>query len=312
MKKYLFLAVLLQLLGFSLHAQLSQDKWWEKLHKWDGITPWESYMQLSAKYMGPNGLPVPEINKGCLSEYSYLELGGAIHNGVGDNTENGFFNVMYKAGERAAFNVYMVPYEEYDMDTFTSRHVRNTRDYDGSGHSVGDVYLTAFFQALKENHTLPDVLLSFGIRTASGNNLEAARFIDAPGFYFGISTGKTIKFKSDFFKSVRPYFLIGDYIWQTYHLHNKQDEGLWYGCGISFNTHYFIIDDNVSGYTGYFRNGDMPKVNKISFTTSFDAFINVRILYQYGIRDYDYRSTMFSTIIDLNRVISHRSKQINS
>ena len=41
-------------------------------------------------------------------------------------------------------------YEEYDMDTLTSRHIRNTRDYDGSGHSVGDVYLTGYFQVIKE------------------------------------------------------------------------------------------------------------------------------------------------------------------
>jgi len=307
MKKNLFIALFL-LFGFSLHAQLSQDKWWEKLHQWDGVTPWQSFMQLSAKYMGPNGMPVPEINKGAIPDYSYLELGGAIHNSIGDHTENGFFNLLYKAGDRAAFNVYFVPYEEYDMDTLTSRHTRNTRDYDGSGHSVGDVYLTAYWQVLKEKYFLPDVLLNFGIKTASGNNLEAARFTDAPGYYFSISTGKTIMFKSAFFKSIRPYLLCGDYIWQTYEVNHKQDEGLWYGLGISLNTRYFILDDNISGYSGYFRDGDMPQVNKISFTSAFDAFVNIRLLYQYGIRDYNYRSTMFSAIVNLNRVKSSISK----
>ncbi len=302
MKRYLCVGMLLLFSGAISYAQASKDKWWEVLHNWDGVTPWQNYMQLSAKYMGPNGMPVPEINNGKIAAYSSFEIGGAIHNGIGDHTENGFFNVFLRAGERAAFNVYLVPYEEYDMDTFTSRHTRNTRDFDGSGTSVGDVYLTAFFQIFKEKQVRPDLLLTFGIKTASGSNLEAARFTDAPGYYFSLSTGKTIKFKSVFFKSVRPYLLGGAYMWQTYRSDYKQDDAPWYGYGLTANFKNFSIDDNVSGYSGYLKNGDKPMVNKLSATSTFDAFINVRVLYQYGMRDYDYKSFMLSALLNLNKI----------
>ncbi len=299
---FTFFLVLSLVVNAKAQPPVSPDKWWEIQHNWDGITPWEKYMQLSAKYMGPNGMPVPEMNKAMVPENTTLELGFASHYGEGDRTKNAFFNTLIKFGDRAALGVYFVPYETYKMDTITSRYTRNTRDFDGEGTAVGDVYINSYFQILKEKKARPDLMLNVGIKTASGGNLEAARYTDAPGYYFSLSCGKTFMFNKTYFKSLRPYVLGGGYMWQTYRSDYKQDDAILYGIGLTLEGKHIIVDDNLSGYTGYIKNGDQPIVNKTSVTSNFNTFVNARVLFQYGIRDYDYKSIMLSTIFNLNKL----------
>ncbi|MBS1779908.1 MAG: hypothetical protein JST70_11325 [Bacteroidetes bacterium] len=311
MHKRLLLAALL-ICAFQGHSQaVSKDKWWEVLHNWNGYTPWAEYMQLTAKYMGPNGAPVPEMNKGMIPQYSFFEAGYASHYSTGDHTQNAFMNGTIKVGNRAAINMYFVPWEHYEMDTITSRYVRNTRDFDGKGHAVGDVYVNAYFEILKEKKHRPSLMLCAGTKTASGDNLEAARYMDAPGYYFSLSTGKTVQFPHLYFKNVRFYALAGFYSWQTYREDYRQDDAPLYGAGLELSGKHLILDDNISGYTGYFKTGDQPIVNKLSVTSKMKTIINFKVLYQYGLRDWDYASIMVSSIIDFSKVkIKTRKREI--
>ncbi|MBS1772151.1 MAG: hypothetical protein JST82_04780 [Bacteroidetes bacterium] len=291
------------LIGFQSFAQnQSPDKWWEDKHHWNGITPWINFMELSSKYMGPNGMPVPDINNGVIPEHSFFEAGVAAHTSDGDKTVNGFLNAIFKAGDRAALGLYFVPYELYNMDTNTSRNIRNTRDYDGKGNATGDVYINGHFQIIKNKAKWPDILLSFGVKTASGGNLEAARYTDAPGYYFGLSFGKTYKLNNSFIKSLRWYIQAGAYMWQTYRADYRQDDSPWFGGGLTASTKGLVIDEQVSGYNGYILNGDQPIINKFSVKTNWNRLFNWKLLLQYGIRDYDYKSVMFSTIMDLSKI----------
>ncbi|MEZ5016154.1 MAG: hypothetical protein R2800_03825 [Flavipsychrobacter sp.] len=305
----------LAILLFLTNISEAQDyTWWNTKHNWDGKTPWQNYMTLSAKYTGPNALPVPEITTGKLPKSSFLEVGIAGHISGGDQTVNGVLNTIIKAGKKAALGIYFVPYEVYNMDTNTSRNIRNTRDYDGQGNSVGDVYISGYYQILTHQKYRPDILLTFGVKTASGNNLEAARFTDAPGYYFNLSIGRTIPFKALNFTSIRHYIMAGMYVWQTYSSQYKQDDAVLYGAGIELTHPHFIIEEQVGGYFGYINNGDRPVVSRLSIRSNRDKLINYKLLYQQGFVDAPYTTLVISTTINLDRIKQSliKDKEFNS
>lgn len=251
--------------------------------------------------MGPNALPVPEITNGSITPYSFLETGLTGHIGKGDKTGNIVLNSIIRAGNKAALGLYFVPYEIYNMDTNTSRNVRNTRDYDGKGSSVGDVYIKGYFQIIENKTKLPDLMLTFGVRTASGNNLEAARFIDAPGYFFHLSAGKTKPIKNSKFQSFRYYCMAGMYAWQTYSDKYKQDDALVYGIGGTLTHKHFILDEQIGGYFGYLNDGDRPLVNRFSISSARDKTVNIKLLFQYGFADANYKSIIISSIFNLEK-----------
>lgn len=299
MRYILFLLVLVS----TGHLSCAQDyTWWNNKHNWDGITPWQNYMTLSSKYTGPNCLPVPEITKGILPKHSFLEVGIAGHKSTGDQTVNGVLNTIIKAGEKAALGIYFVPYEVYDMDTNTSRNIRNTRDYDGQGNSIGDVYISGYYQVLKHHRYIPDILLTFGVKTASGNNLEAARFTDAPGYFFNLSIGRTIPVKLLGFKTIRHYVMAGMYVWQTYSSKYKQDDAVHYGAGIELTHQHFIVEEQIGGYFGYIDNGDRPFVSRLSIRSNTNSLFNFKLLYQQGFADAPYTSLVVSTMMNLDKI----------
>jgi hypothetical protein len=267
-------------------------------------------MQLSSKYMGPNAIPVPEITNGIIPQHSFFEAGIAGHISDGDNTGNVVLNSIIKAGDKAALGLYFVPYEVYNMDTNTSRNIRNTRDYDGKGTAVGDVYITGYYQILrlKPDKKGVDILLTFGIRTASGNNLQAARYTDCPGYYFHLSAGRTIPFAGSFFHSIRHYIMTGGYMWQTYRIDYHQDDAFLWGVGLTLENKHIIIDEQIGGYFGYINNGDRPIVNRLSATTNRDKIFNYKLLFQYGFADAPYKSLVLSSVVNLEKMFSKRKK----
>jgi hypothetical protein len=294
----------------SLQSYGEDFMWWNNKHHWDQISSWESYMQLSSKYMGPNGMPVPEITNGSITKYSFFEEGLAGHLSDGDKTGNIVLNSIVKAGSKAALGLYFVPYEVYNMDTNTSRNIRNTRDYDGKGNAIGDVYISGYYQILKQKESGKglDMLLTFAVRTASGNNVQAARFTDCPGYYFHLSFGKTVAYSGSYFKAIRPYVMLGGYMWQTYRSDYHQDDSFLWGVGITMENKYYIIDEQLGGYVGYFKNGDRPVVNRLSIRTNRDKLFNYKALFQYGIADMPYKSLVLSSLINLEKMFSKHKK----
>jgi hypothetical protein len=285
--------------------------WWNTKHNWDQISSWESYMQLSSKYMGPNGIPVPEITNGTLPKNSFFEGGVAGHLSDGDKTGNIVLNSIIKAGDKAALGLYFVPYEIYNMDTNTSRNIRSTRDYDGKGTAVGDVYISGYYQILKAKPDKKgiDLLLTFGVRTASGNNVQAARYTDCPGYYFHLSAGRSIPFPGSFFHSIRHYIMTGGYMWQTYKSDYHQDDAFLWGVGLTLENKYITIDEQLGGYFGYIDNGDRPLVSRLSVTTNRDKLFNYKLLFQYGFIDAPYKSLVLSSLINFDKVFVKRKKK---
>lgn len=244
-------------------------------------------MILSPGYMGPNALPVPEINNGKIYPESYVEMGGDGHYSPGDRTVNLYSRLHYVIPSKAyAFQAYIVPIEYFEMDTIT-RDERFARDSTGKGIAGGDFYFTSLVQILKDRKNWPDILMNLSFKTASGTNLSDARYTDGMGFYFSFSFGKTYKTKGKI--SIRPYLLTGFFAWQTNRTDNRQDDAPLYSGGIDINWGKFVITNSIGGYSGYLDIKDRPMVYR--FKTLYQRKDwNFVFQFQQGLRDFDYSS----------------------
>ncbi len=239
--------------------------------------------------MGPNALPVPEIFDGRLPGNSTFEFSWENHFSSGDNTGNIYTELFLPLfSERAGVRLSMVPFEYYQMDTLT-RDLRRARDFDARGVSVGDVYVGTYVQLVRDHQSLPDVLLSATIKTASGGNLQAARFTNSPGYFFDISTGKKLTL-GGFVEAVRPYGVAGYYVWQTYRDDYFQNDAFIYGLGCVLTFGNYSLDNYLGGYSGYIGEGDKPLVYRLTLQTKCNSHINFILRFQQGIRDFGYTS----------------------
>lgn len=291
---------------FSLFSFLcySQDySWWEEKHNYDGVRPWSSYMIFSSGYMGPNALPVPDSKDGLLPSYPHLEIAYENHFSEGDFTRDLFTELYFPLfSKRAGLNVSYVPVEHYEMDS-TTRDLRRARDYDGTGISAGDFYVSTYIQFLKDMDKLPDVLVTVNIKTASGTNLEAARNTDAPGYFFDCSMGKDFKFENGILKSIRPHGMLGFYAWQTNRGDFFQNDAVVYGAGLNFHFSKFELNNSIDGYSGYINNGDKPVVFRSTFKSKFKSVLNCKIMFQHGIRDFPYNTVRAGFELDFNKIV---------
>jgi hypothetical protein len=279
----------------SLHAQTSYT-WWDQIHHWDGHTPWLSYLKFSPEFQGPNSLPVPEIVNGKVESIGTVEIGAVGHFSNGDNTQNLFTKIYYPVVPRLiAIEGYVVPLEHFKMDTAT-RDIRAARIKSGEGTAGGDIYFGTVIQLVRDKK-FPDVTFRMTCRTASGTNVSAARYTDAPGYFFDLSMGKDLKTKS-FFNIIRPFGMIGFYSYQTNNADFRQDDAFLYGAGSDFSSEKITLTAAMGGYFGYINNHDRPIVARLNFLKHGKNF-NYGIYLQAGLNDYPYKSVKLSMIYKL-------------
>jgi len=292
--KQLRLIIVFLFLGLQLSAQ--DYTWWNELHNWDGVTSWRNYINYSAEYMGPNALPVPEILDGKVPDAASLKLGGEYHFMEGDQTANFFssINLPFVKG-RAALNVEYRPVEFYKTDTLI-RDLRVARDRDTRGNSFGDFYIRSLFQLTRDHDFLPDIMLSVGLKTASGTNLGNARHSDAPGYYLDASIGKTWNTGGRIIRSWRPYMDAGFYSYQTNNSELPQNDAFLFGAGWNMQTEKLSIDNQIASYIGYFGTGDQPVVYRFILDRKGDSWLQYRLQAQFGIHDVPYTSIRISAI----------------
>ncbi|HNW97891.1 MAG TPA: hypothetical protein PKK00_05720 [Bacteroidales bacterium] len=286
MKKY-FAFVIFIFCMTNIHAQENYD-WWVNIHHWDGITPWYQYLNFSPKYFGPNALPVPEIQKGVTGDKAIVELAADGHFSKGDKTQNAFTMLYYPIVPKiVAIEGYVVPLEHFKIDTIT-RDERASRDRDGEGTAGGDIYFGTIVQLVR-NKKIPDMALRISLRTASGTNVSAARYTDAPGYFFDLSFGKEKNNKKFLMNKLRWYAMIGFYSWQTNRGDYRQDDSFLYGAGLDLNFLKYIISCNAGGYFGYINNDDRPVVARLQLSRKTgNHFLGIN--FQKGLNDYPYNS----------------------
>ncbi len=256
--------------------------------------------------MGPNALPVPDITNGWTGRHSFVEAGGDVYFSPGDKTQDFLTRFYYVFPENlVAFEVFFIPYEHYRM-TPETRDERMARGLSGEGSTTGDVNIATHIQLLSKRSRLPDVLFSANFKTASGGNFSDARYTDAMGYHFALSAGKNFFSDEAGQKTLRPYFMVGFYAWQTYRTDNFQNDAFLFGAGLDLQTENWLINGQFGGYSGYHGNGDKPMVIRMTSERKFRRFI-LKFRLQQDIRDMDYTSVSLS-LKYLMRVPGHKSQ----
>ncbi len=278
---------------------VAQDpfEWWNNKHNWDGITHWTRYMTISPKFMGPNALPVPEMNKGIVSNEFSFEIRGDAHWGIGDKTQN-IYSRLYVplAKDRVGVELFYVPFEWYKL-TAATRDLRKARELEAQGFAAGDVYFGTTIQAIREKnkHNLPSLVLGLYGKTASGTDLFNARYTDTPGYYFDGHFGKKYILSEKSNVYLRLYSMFGFYVWQTYSGRFLQNDAFSFGTGTTLGIKNIEITNDFAGYIGYIDNGDKPLVYRFLFAYKF-PHLTYQLRYQWGLHDYDYQTVGLSVI----------------
>lgn len=294
----LFLILVFCAISFSARAE-EDWMWWNNLHGWEvGMPGWRNWIIMSPGYLGPNALPVPEVKKGFIPNQTELELTVSSHFHPGDPTQDisGRALVPFDDG-KIALEIYGVLYEQFAFSE-QIRNERIARDEDGKGNAIGDLYITTLIQ-LSRDRKFPNTLFRIALRTASGGNLEAARYSDAPGYFFDFSSSKDFGSTEKLF--FRPFGMIGFYSWQTNDELNLQNDALLYGTGFDLGHKKWLFTSSWSGYFGYKNNGDRPMQLNFDLRRDFGKTA-LRFQYQHGIHDWLYRTVRFSLIWKLNPV----------
>ena len=299
--KYTLLSFIFAFLFFGAAAQDPDADygWWNELHGWEvGDPGWRNWINITPGYLGPNALPVPDIKRGLMRSTSEIELTASSHFMKGDPTQDisGRLFIPF-AKNKIAVEMYGVALEHYAFST-KIRDERIARDEDGKGTAIGDFYFSTLIQVAKDR-SFPNTLFRFAAKTASGNQLEAARYTDSPGYFFDFSFSKdwgnveTLLF--------RPFGLFGFYSWQTNDELNLQNDAIMYALGTDFLRNSSLWSFSWSGYTGYKDERDRPMQLNFEWRQDFKKTA-VRVRFLHGIRDWEYNTIRFSVIRKFNAV----------
>lgn len=282
----------------SLNATAQEDySWWNDIHNWDGVTSWQNYLTVSPAYFGPNALPVPAMRKGVPDSLLTFEATAGRHWSRGDKTTDTQLRLSIPfCNGKVAVEASVVPVEFYTMDSIT-RDVRAARDRDGKGRAGGDIYFTTVVELVRHKNGWPDLAFEAGLRTASGTQLGAARFTDAPGYYFDLSAGKD--FSAGTALSIRPSALLGFYSYQCFDVQQLQNDCVLYGAGVDVRSSSYCFSAQVSGYSGYKKNGDQPLVGRFSLQ-SINNSLGWKLAVQLGWHDFEYRSLHAGLVWSIN------------
>ncbi len=293
MKKFvLFFLCLIPLLGFS-----EDYLWWNIIHGWEpGMPGWRNMIHLTPGYLGPNALPVPEVKKGLVPAGANFEFGLDFHFRQGDPTQD-LFAKYYRsfAGNKVAIELYGVVGEHYAMSNFI-RDERVARDFDGKGFANGDLYFATLIQVVKDRK-FPDTMFRMAGRTASGSQIEGARYTDSPGYYFDFSFSKEYRCSNENM-SFLPYASLGFYSWQTNDELNLQNDAYMYGLGADLKWVNWTVSNSLSGYSGYKKERDKPMVYTFDLNRKLRNY-SIRMQYLHGLRDWTYRTIKLSLILNL-------------
>jgi hypothetical protein len=178
------------------------------------------------------------------------------------------------------------------------RDERISRIENGKGIAVGDLYFSTLIQIFKDRK-FPNTLFRFAVKTASGNQLEGARYTDSPGYFFDLSTSKDFETGNHF--QLRPFGLIGFYTWQTNDELNLQNDALLYAAGMDIQKNNWQFSSSWSGYSGYKNERDRPMQLNFELRKDYNkkAF---RVQYLHGLRDWEYKTVKVSFIWKMNPV----------
>lgn len=277
MKKILFIFLVLSNCCFAQRDDSWQDDY-------TNVTNWWQYITPTAQHMGPFALPVPSVYEGRVEENGELSSGYSYYQHQdGDAPTHAMFSRFYfPIAKRVAVEITFIPKESYSYSDEMADyfHAQST-----SGSGSGDVYINTYIQILKENVQKPDIAIRYGMKTASGSDLENARYTDSPGYYFDLSVGKTTWEKAE--HSLRVFGYGGFYCWQYIDGNHMQDDAVMLGIGTTYRYKEWKLKGDISGYYGW-KEDDKPTVLRIEGDIPLCENFKLRLMYERGINDFPY------------------------
>lgn len=252
------------------------------------------WIQVAPGKMGPNALPVPEMDYAEIGNHSWLTTGAHLNIMKGDTAINSYLDLHWAvAPGKVAVKLWGNPTETFRQ----SNEIRNQRQiyYDDKGWMTagGDLWVSTFIQLLRHHEKFPDLAVNYTLKTTTGSVLHA-RYTDSPAHYFYIAAGKSYFPDNVFIDEIRLAGMGGIYIWQTNKVEMAQDEGPLYEAGLKLRHRDFMLYNELGGYNGYGAYGFMgvgdfnhPIVYRTRFIRQ-GKFFNWALEYKTGWNDFNY------------------------
>ncbi len=287
--KYI-LGLVLFFMSASLFAQ--RDNTWQQ--DYPDVTDWSQYITISSGYMGPFALPVPEIYPAEIKSKTEVSLGYANYQcQKGEATTNAMLSSFYYTfpSRKMAVELTVVPQESYNYSDAMADyfHAKGT-----SGSGGGDFIINSYIKILDQNARRPDISLRYSLRTASGGDVNNARFVNAAGYSFDLSVGKDVFTDSD--SRVRFYGMYGFYCWQLLNFENFQNDAHLYGIGMLYEWKKFMIKADLGGYDGYRDEKDRPFVLRWRADIPLNDHFVLRASLEQGLRDFPYKGYLINMV----------------
>ena len=263
---------------FSFGAK-AQFEWWNQIHNWDGVTPWTHYMNYSHAYLGPNALPIPTVAK---SHKNYVSSSAQISLRGDDQFVNWHNEVQLVTG-KTLFNLVHQSIEAFRTSTDVREH-RTSRGESGQGIQAGDVVVNISHRLYeKREDSSKELYFTTHLKTAAGP-LNNARFTDAPGYAF-FFTGRWQPKNTDFWVSSDAGFQV----YQTHWVDYPQNDGFLFNLKLTQRMNHGIgIHAETRTFTGYFRDGDWPRILNLSIDRNFNGTSRSALQWTKGLNDYPF------------------------
>ena len=258
------------------------------------------WLQIAPGTMGPNALPVPEMDYARVDTLSVFEAGVHSHFMPGDRAVNSYLAFTWSVVPgRVMVKLWGNPSETFQMDN----SVRDKRQiyYDDTGWitNAGDLWISTFIQLVREKKNWPDIVLNYSAKTTTGYS-KHARYTDAPANYYYAAFAKSFFPKNRFLNEIRMSAMAGFYVWQTNKVEMAQDEGPLFGFGLKLKHENWWWANELSGYQGddvyeyigVTGNND-PLVYRTNLVFARNSF-HWKAEFQTGWHDYHFNTFRFS------------------
>lgn len=277
---------MLSLMATSAWA-LEPPSWWQDLHQYDPDKSWYQYMNYTSAFFGPNALPVPELFDGRVPTKNKAELSTDVFWGFGDQTQSLSTRLVYAIiPGRLSLSGWGVLAEHY-RTTQAVRDVRASQVERGEEtFLIGDLYLSTQLSLLQEKRMLPDLNLEVVLKTSSSKTSSSARYFDTPGYYFNLTAGKSLHFKTGLLDELR---FVGNLGFLCYQLNQEhQNDAPLYGAKLLLTAGPWTVEGGWHGYSGWLDQGDKPMLlrGKLNYNTGSATLF---MQYQHALRDYPFR-----------------------
>ena len=224
-------------------------------------------MKYSHAYMGPNALPIPTaagLHKNYVSSSAQISL-------LGDDQFLNWHNEVQLVAGNTLFKVVHQSVEAFRTSTDV-RDLRISRGESGQGIQAGDVVVNISHRLYRKGENVTkELYFTTHLKTAAG--------------YAFFLTGKWSPKYSDF----RVSSDAGFQVYQTHWVNYPQNDGFLFNLKWTQRMNHSIsIDAEARTFTGYFKDGDWPRILNLSIYRNFNDKRKSALQWTKGLYDYPF------------------------